>query len=445
MLLNNRTYKIAVIKSSDNLTVVNPFNTDGNGAVLEGYVDLMGAQNTSGTDQIQAFEGSPTRNSASAGPRRKSLVDTDNNDADFAETRYAEVSAEMLEVRRPRNLAYGAWDPFAEPGGPPPPPPTGNTLLIWQVGAATDGNISHSFVELYNNGAAEINLSGYSLQYAEGTRGTPAATTDGPWQKIDPSGTIPPRTSFLIKGDKGIGQTATTNPALDLEGAAGDMNENFVISNRSFKVALMSNQTLLTVQNPYSTDGNWAKAAGYVDMVGAMNTIGEDKINGSEQDPIGNLNKQTGQRRTSLVDSDNNAADFARATYAGASPADVERMRPKNSAYGAWNPVTGERETPPPPSGISLEWEKEGEVKYATNISSGDLIANNPLTIRRGGTVTIAPAAEFTVYRWEYNREAIGSFDNIPYVFTGMASGTHRILLKVNGTQQGATIDIVVQ
>jgi len=120
------------------------------------------------------------------------------------------------------------------------------------------------------------------------------------------------------------------------------MNVSFVISNRSFKVALLSNTTLLTVQNPFDTDGAGAKANGYIDMVGAMNTVGEDKINGHEGSAITNLNKQTGQRRTSLVDTDNNAADFARATFADASPADLAKLRPKNLAHGAWNPVTGE-------------------------------------------------------------------------------------------------------
>jgi hypothetical protein len=121
------------------------------------------------------------------------------------------------------------------------------------------------------------------------------------------------------------------------------MNPSFVISNRSFKVVLLKSTTLLTVQNPFDI-GAGAKASGYVDMVGAMNTVGEDKINGYETTAITNLNKQTGQRRTSLDDTDDNAADFARATYSGATAADIEILRPKNLAYGAWDPLTGEKE-----------------------------------------------------------------------------------------------------
>jgi len=353
--LSNRTFKAALIRSTGTLTVQNPFNVDGNGAKSTGYIDMVGSANDysadgSTRDKIFGFETAPARNSASVTVRRSSHTDTNNNSVDFASIDYRAYSAsnpdrttdEQLEVYRPKNTVYGPWDPFQTPPSPPSPlpVPTGNTLLIFQIGAATDGNINRSFVELYNNGDTEVNLSAYSLQYAAGTRGTPTATGDGSWQKIDLTGTIPPRHSFLILGDEGIGQTAATNPALALTEDSGDMNVSFVISNRSFKVALMGNTTLLTVQNPFDTGGG-VKAPDYVDMAGAMNTVGEDKINGFEFQPITNLNKQTGQRRKSLTDSDINANDFERATYAGASAENHEKWRPKNIAYGAWDPITG--------------------------------------------------------------------------------------------------------
>ena len=229
----------------------------------------------------------------------------------------------------------------------PPAPTETQKLMILQIGAATDGNISHSFVELYNNSAAAINLDGYSLQYAEGTRVTGSArpntnTEDGDWNKIDLSGTIPPRHSFLVLGSRGT----SASPALAIPENSGDMNEVFTISNRSFKVVLMETTVMIQagIQNPYDVDGSGTRVIGYVDMVGAMNTVGEDKINGYESNPVTNLNKQTGQRRTTLNDTDDNAANFARTTFDGASPEDLERMRPKNLDYGAWNPATGARE-----------------------------------------------------------------------------------------------------
>jgi len=226
----------------------------------------------------------------------------------------------------------------------PPPPP----LLILQVGAATDGDLSHSFVELYNTGTEAVSLTGYSLQYAAGfstNNGNGSGpggntTTDGPWSKIDLSGTIQPGHSFLILGNKGT----AANPALSITDSYGDMNESFVINNRCFKVALISNTTLLTVQNPFNTDGLGAKVTGYIDMVGALNTSGTDYIQGYEGTRITNLNKNTGQRRKSLIDTDDNGANFERAVYSGATSEQKELRRPKNQAYGAWNPITGTKE-----------------------------------------------------------------------------------------------------
>ncbi|MDR0472946.1 MAG: CotH kinase family protein [Treponema sp.] len=362
-ILYNRAFKVALIKGNRQLTEQNPSDIDGRGTKINGYIDMIGAINTAPNkeknnnyDKIRGFETAPARCSASEAVRRKNLTDTDNNQGvssefpngtgDFDSIRYASggggISDARLEAIKPRNSREGAWNPFAAFADT-------EMLMILQIGAATDGNISHSFVELYNNTNTPVNLAGYSLQYAEGTRETALANQpneavkDGQWKKIDLLGTIDPQHSFLILGNKGSGQTSSTNPALSLTDGSGDMNEPFIISNRSFKVVLLNNTNLLTenVQNPFDIDGYGTKADGYVDMAGAMNTVGEDKINGYEGSPITNLNKQTGQRRKSLTDTDNNKADFTRAVYVGASQADHELMRPKNTAYGSWDPVSG--------------------------------------------------------------------------------------------------------
>jgi hypothetical protein len=350
--LNRRGFKVALIKSKAQLTVQNPYDTDGNGKVIYGYIDMVGALNNPNADppdHIFGFEEYPARNSASEAVRRRDLTDTDNNLNDFIPARYAltgegAFTKEMLEVRKPRNSSEGSWDPFTEPE---PPILSDNTLLIFQIGAATDGNISHSFIELYNNSDEPIHLNGYSLQYAAGFstnagNGAPDGnpTTDGPWNKIDLSGTISPHHSFLILGTKGT----NASPALSITDNSGDINQTFVINNRCFKVALISNTTLLTVQNPFDIDDNGTKAVGYIDMVGALNTSGTDYIQGCETSPITNLNKQTGQRRKSLEETDNNFADFERAVYDGATADQKEIRRPKNLAYGAWDPITGEKQ-----------------------------------------------------------------------------------------------------
>ncbi|MDR0473009.1 MAG: lamin tail domain-containing protein [Treponema sp.] len=346
-VLNNRALKVALMSNQTLLTVQNPYNTDGKWAKAAGYVDMVGAINTAGTDYINGFEQeSITDLNKQAGQRRKSLTDSDNNKADFARAVYDGATVGQKELWRPKNSAHGEWDPFADPVEPEPPEGS-EMLMILQIGAATDGNISHSFVELYNNTNAPIDLSGYSLQYAAGFsinagNGAPGGntTTDGGWNKIDLSGIIQPRHSFLILGSKGTNAA----PALSITDNYGDMNEVFIINNRCFKVALMSNTTLLTVQNPFDTDGSGTETTGYVDMVGALNTPGTDYIQGYETNPIIDLNKQTGQRRKTLTDTDDNKADFARAVYDGATADEKELRRPKNLAYGAWNPITGEKD-----------------------------------------------------------------------------------------------------
>jgi len=346
--LSRRSFKVAIIKGSAALTVQNPFNSN-NGKPVSGYIDMAGALNNPEADlpdHIFGFETAPARCSASEAVRRKDLIDYDDNSTDFIAARYASsgegaFTNEMLDVRKPRNSKAGAWDPFVEPAAPE----GSEKLMILQIGAATDGNISHSFIELYNNTNNPINLSGYSLQYAAGYSTNTGngsgpdgnTTTDGPWGKIDLSGTIQPKHSFLVLGNKGT----NTSPALSITDGSGDINQAFTVNNRCFKVALMSNTTLLTVQNPFDADGNGTKSDGYIDMVGALNTSGTDYIQGYEGTRITNLNKQTGQRRKTLADHDDNGVDFERAVYDGATTAEKEIRRPKNLVYGMWDPITG--------------------------------------------------------------------------------------------------------
>ena len=223
--------------------------------------------------------------------------------------------------------------------------PEVHTLKILQIGASTDGNISHSFVELYNFGDTGISLSGFSLQFASGFSynsgngapdGSPAK--DGSWRKINLNGTIPAGHSFLILGSKGEGQANSTNPALALADLSGDLNASFVLNNRSCKAAIMKNTDLLTEPNPFNTDGKGKKAPGYVDMIGAINTAGTDFIQGFERARFAGLTKQASLRRVCEIDTDNNLADFMRVIYADEPEIVKEILRPKNLSYGRWNP-----------------------------------------------------------------------------------------------------------
>ncbi|MCL2175242.1 MAG: lamin tail domain-containing protein, partial [Treponema sp.] len=353
--LGNRSFKVALIEGSSILSMQNPFNVDGNGKKVSGYIDMAGSvnnPNAAAPDHIFGYETAPARNSASEAIRRKNLTDTDDNSVDFIAARYASGSGGMtndiLEVCYPRNAKDNpdGWDPFAAPT----PPPGTEMLMILQIGAATDGNINRSFIELYNNTNIPINLSGYSVQYAAGFRSTntagsdPAATidADGPWHVINLTGTLQPRHSYLILGQAMVSIEAN-GPALTFADGYGDINMTFNdphLSNRSIKVVLMSNTTQLTVQNPF-TGNSGAPVNGYMDMVGAINTANTDYIQGYEGALIIGLSKQGGQRRANLEDTNNNSTDFTRILFATVSAVELERCRPKNQAFGAWDPYTG--------------------------------------------------------------------------------------------------------
>jgi len=129
-VLSNRAYKIAIIRGSATITMQNPFDTDGNGTKVEGYIDMVGAANdyTNATnpDNIFGFETAPARCSASEAVRRKNLIDTDNNQGptndnpeytgDFIAARYATggLSDDQVEAQKPRNSKVGSWNPFAK-------------------------------------------------------------------------------------------------------------------------------------------------------------------------------------------------------------------------------------------------------------------------------------------------------------------------------------------
>ncbi|MDR2580477.1 MAG: CotH kinase family protein [Fibromonadaceae bacterium] len=335
------------------------------------YGDMLGIGNTAGFETAVAANQSRPRI-----PRRSSLIDTDNNSADFTdidtrsgvlqETRQR-PSNEVLYRFWPRNSGMGAWDPMSgyprfdpvpsphlkEPDDPilaGDPDELAGELLIWQAyGSSNDAaGTSHSFVELYNSTDKAINLSGITLFYADGARGQ-GITQDGDWKAIPLSGTMPAKTSFLI-----LGTRENTTGRLQIPNNFGDINDpTFTLGNRSFKVALIRSAGTLTVQNPFTMDNSEGKTAeGYIDMVGSANDLthasNPDNIFGFETTPARNSASEA-VRRKSLDDTDNNADDFESIRYAlnnGISDEDLERFKPKNVDFGPWDPITGKQYVP---------------------------------------------------------------------------------------------------
>ncbi|MDR0303373.1 MAG: CotH kinase family protein [Chitinispirillales bacterium] len=350
--LSNKAVKVALMSDTNLLNMNNPFDTDGSGTKASGYIDMIGVTNDA-TDQILGQEGSISfidgeyRISKQVGVRRKSLVDTDNNSADFEIVTYASVSSEEKELKRPKNHSYGAWEPIPEKAEPVLDPTEAGPadilagkLLILQAGAATDGAISNSFVEIYNNTDQKVSLTGkYSLQYAN-------ATGTG-WNVIKLTGTIPAKSSFLIRGKTGTPTGSRTIVDYDQDVA------DFTLGNKNFKVVLMGNQNKLTVANPFDMDEQIAMD--YVDMLGAVDTAGADNIDGYENELVVGMTKNFAVRRVSLTDSDNNKNDFETVDYRPANTNDdnYAKYKPKSRCYGAWDPVSGEGSLT---SGLPIIW-----------------------------------------------------------------------------------------
>ncbi|MDR2019247.1 MAG: CotH kinase family protein [Treponema sp.] len=223
-------------------------------------------------------------------------------------------------------------------------------LQVYGTGNKVDGAVSHSFIELYNNGEADVDLTGYSLQYSEG--GTE-------WVKLDLEGTAKAKCSFLILGSK----KNTTSPRLDIPDAHADQIwDNMTMSNKNFKLCLIKSTETLTAVNPFDTDGAGTMAAGYADMFGSIDNDSASlpaeeitvSIDGFEGEAGVYLSKQKSARRKNLEDTDNNKNDFEavdfRSSPQGISNEELVYYGPKNTARGQWNPVyvpPEEIETPP--------------------------------------------------------------------------------------------------
>jgi len=215
----------------------------------------------------------------------------------------------------------------------------GQLLIFSAFGTGPDGGAasSRSFVELYNTTNAVIDLDGITLHWANSIRG-PGITADEAWQMTPLTGTIPAGGSFLILGPvRGAGTAG-----LVLAEGSGDINDdNLVLNNRGFKVALIRNSDQLTVQNPFTMDGTGRGIArGYIDMVGAVNNraaTNPDNLFGYEYYPARNSGSSA-TRRTSLVDTDNNDADFDEVRFAEDADARQNKF-PRNSSAGSWTPT----------------------------------------------------------------------------------------------------------
>lgn len=97
---------------------INPYNVDGKGTKVTGYVDMLGVGGNDSYDaSIDGYEGAfSSVQSKQKALRRINFQDTDNNSQDFEIVPYN--AAYIVNWARPRSTADGAWDATAKPVQP---------------------------------------------------------------------------------------------------------------------------------------------------------------------------------------------------------------------------------------------------------------------------------------------------------------------------------------
>ena len=220
-------------------------------------------------------------------------------------------------------------------------------LVIGFVYFGTDNTVpvSNSFVELYNPNNHDITLTDhYSLQYKSMDE-----TLTPDWQKLDLTGTVPAKTSFLV--DCGL-TGASNNLRLKLENF-DQVFDGFKPYNKGVKAVIMKSTEKIpaTLKNPFTGDGK-GQIQGYVDMYGVS---GNDDTNFSadgyetERITAGSPDGQSKQKgfmrispsRRRYADTDNNLNDFAQVDFRNSGTS----IKPRSLIDGTWEPVMSPRPT----------------------------------------------------------------------------------------------------
>lgn len=161
-------------------------------------------------------------------------------------------------------------------------PQASTSILISQVyggGGNSGAPFQRDFIELYNAGAAPVDVSGWSVQYA--------SAAGGAWSVTPLSGTIAAGRFWLV---------AEAGGAVGLPLPSADLTGTINLAATAGKVALINSTTALSGTCPLT---------GTIDFVGYGTTA-----NCAEAAPAGNLSNTTSAQRAPLSDTDRNNVDF---------------------------------------------------------------------------------------------------------------------------------------
>ncbi|MFI9008864.1 endonuclease/exonuclease/phosphatase family protein [Actinosynnema sp. NPDC053489] len=160
---------------------------------------------------------------------------------------------------------------------------------VYGGGGNSGATLTQDFVELGNASAAPVSVDGWSVQYLPAS-----ASASSQWQVTPLTGAIPAAGRFLVAESKGSGGT--------VELPAPDVTGTIAMSGTGGTIALVAATTPLTCK----TAADCVADTRVRDLIGyGSSTVVR------ETSPTANLGNTTSAARPALVDTDNNAADFA--------------------------------------------------------------------------------------------------------------------------------------
>ena len=210
-------------------------------------------------------------------------------------------------ARNTASYAQGAPTPGAVNACVPPPPPSNSVIVISQVyggGGNAGATYKNDYVELFNRGAATVDIGGWSLQYA-------SASGDGWAFALQPlGGTIAPGQYYLIALASGGDDGAALPPA--------NINGQINISATNGKIALVNSFEGLVGNCPIADPS-------LMDLVGYGSA---DCREGSTTAPAGGNTTALFRLNGGSTDTDRNNSDFAAGPPAPRRTAPIVELGP---------------------------------------------------------------------------------------------------------------------
>jgi uncharacterized protein len=248
-----------------------------------------------------------------------------------------------------------------------------STVVVSQVfagGGNAGASYTNDFVELLNRGAAAVDLSGWTIQYA------PASSTS--WQTTTLAGSIGPGRYYLVQ----LASTATIGSPLPPADATGTTN----LASSGGKVALVHDATALTCG---ATVGSCSSTAAVEDLVGYGSATDYE---GAGPAPVLGSTTAASRGGGGCTDTNANSADFT-----AVAPA------PRNTSSAATSCSTGT--TPPASAGAAVDVDVQPVLSISLerpSLSFGSMLSGStPTPISERVTVVSNNASGYalTVHR----------------------------------------------